>query len=86
MLDCLLNLLLLKIIKKLSEPYKFLKSNSPICFSTYAASSEVALGIIPGSDRLVLSKEDMVNKNKNTPTMGIAIVTFSAKYLQLKKT
>lgn len=55
----------------------------PICFSTYAASSEDALGMIPGSERLVRSKEDIVNKNNNAPMIGIAIVTFSAKYLQL---
>lgn len=58
--------------------------NLPICFSTYAASSDVALGMIPGSVKLVLNKEDIVNKNKNPPIIGIAIVTFSAKYLQLE--
>lgn len=40
--------------------------------------------MIPGSDRLVRNKEDIVNINNKPPMIGIAIVTFSAKYLQLK--
>lgn len=44
----------------------------------------MALGIIPGSERLVRNNEDIVNKNSRPPIMGIAIVTFSAKYEQLK--
>lgn len=44
----------------------------------------MALGIIPGSVRLVLNREDMVNTNRHIPIIGMAIVTFSAKYLQLK--
>lgn len=59
---------------------EFLISVIPICFSTYAASSVVARGIIPGSDKLVLKREDIVNINNNPPIIGIAIVTFSAKY------
>lgn len=44
----------------------------------------VALGIIPGSVKLVLNNEAIVNKNNSPPIIGIAIVTFSARYLQLK--
>lgn len=40
--------------------------------------------MIPGSERLVLNKEDMVNMNNKPPIIGIATVTFSAKYLQLQ--
>lgn len=44
----------------------------------------VARGIIPGSDRLVLNSEEIVKTNKSAPIIGIAMVTFSARYLQLK--
>lgn len=40
--------------------------------------------MIPGSERLVLKSDDIVNINNKAPMIGIAIVTFSAKYLQLK--
>lgn len=40
--------------------------------------------MIPGSVRLVLNKDAIVNKNNIPPIIGMAIVTFSARYLQLK--
>lgn len=56
----------------------------PICCSTYAASSCVALGIIPGSVREVRSKVHMVNRNNTPPIIGINTETFLAKYGQLE--
>lgn len=41
--------------------------------------------MIPGSVKLVLNRDAIVNKNNITPIMGMAIVTFSARYLQLKQ-
>lgn len=57
----------------------------PICFSIYAASSGVALGITPGSLKLVRNKADITNINNKAPITGIAGVTCSAKYGQLEK-
>ena len=57
--------------------------SSPICFSVYAASSGVALGITPGSLKLVLNKADITNKNSNPPITGMAGVIRTAKYGQL---
>ena len=50
-----------------------------------AASSGVALGITPGSLKLVLSRVDMTNMNKRAATIGIAQDKFVAKYGQLKQ-
>lgn len=50
----------------------------------YAASSAVALGIIPGSVKLVLNNEPITKRN-NTPDMiGITGVTRRLRYGQLK--
>ena len=56
----------------------------PICFSISAASSGEALGMTPGSLKLVLNKVAMTKINKAPPTTGIAGVTWTAKYGQLK--
>ena len=58
--------------------------NLPICFSISAASSGEALGMTPGSLKLVLNNVDMTNINKSPPTTGMAGVTCTAKYGQLK--
>lgn len=50
-----------------------------------AASSGVALGMTPGSLKLVLNRVDMTNMNSAPPTAGIAGVTLTAKYGQLKR-
>lgn len=56
------------------------------CFSIKAASSSVALGIIPGSVKLVLNNELMTKRN-NTPDMiGITGVTRWLRYGQLEMT
>lgn len=55
----------------------------PICFSVYAASSGVALGMTPGSLKLVLSNADMTNINSNPPITGMAGVIRTARYGQL---
>ena len=47
----------------------------PICFSISAASSGEALGMTPGSLKLVLNKVAMTKINKAPPTTGIAGVT-----------
>lgn len=59
--------------------------NLPICFSRSAASSFVALGIIPGSVQLVCSKNDITNKNRSIPATGIAGLKCTAKYGQLQQ-
>lgn len=51
----------------------------------YAASSGVALGITPGSLKLVRNKADITNINNKAPITGIAGVTCSARYGQLEK-
>lgn len=56
----------------------------PICFSMYAASSGVALGITPGSLKLVRRREDMTKMNNRPPITGIAGVNLTAKNGQLK--
>lgn len=61
------------------------KINQPICFSIYAASSGVALGITPGSLKLVLNNVDITNRNIRAPTTGIAGVMRAAKNGQLKR-
>ena len=50
----------------------------------YAASSGVALGITPGSLKLVLSNVDITKRNIIAPTTGIAGVMRVAKNGQLK--
>lgn len=44
-----------------------------------AASSGEALGMTPGSLKLVLNSVDMTNINKAIPNAGIAGVTFFAR-------
>jgi len=56
-----------------------IKANSPMLLSMSAASSVVALGITPGSLKLVLSSADRTNTNKRPPTTGTAGVMFVAK-------
>lgn len=46
----------------------------PICFSMSAASSGVALGKMPGSVKLVLSREVTTNKERTPPITGIKTV------------
>lgn len=50
----------------------------------YAASSGVALGIIPGSVNDVLNKADIVKKNKIPPITGIKGDIRVVKYGQLQ--
>lgn len=45
---------------------------SPICFSMSAASSALALGMTPGSLKLVLNSADITKRNKTAATAGIA--------------
>lgn len=56
----------------------------PICFSIYEASSEVALGIIPGSVNDVLNNADIVKKNNMPPITGISGDILIVKYGQLE--
>ena len=56
----------------------------PICFSMSAASSGVALGMTPGSEKLVRNRVAMTKANRNAPTTGIAGVICTAKNGQLK--
>ena len=58
----------------------------PICFSMSAASSGVARGMTPGSEKLVRNKVAMTKANRNAPTTGIAGVICTAKNGQLKAT
>ena len=60
------------------------KKYKPICFSVSAASSWVALGIIPGSLKLVRNKVDMTNKNKTAATAGMAGLISCVRYWQLQ--
>lgn len=57
--------------------------HSPICFSTSAASSAVALGRMPGSVKLVLSREKTTNTNSNPPITGMNTVRCSTRNGQL---
>lgn len=45
------------------------------CFSIKAASSKVALGMMPGSVKLVLNKEPITKQNKTPDMIGITGVT-----------
>lgn len=56
----------------------------PICRSMSAASSGVARGITPGSLKLVRNNVAITNINSAPPTAGMAGVTCSARYGQLK--
>lgn len=51
----------------------------------YAASSGVALGITPGSLKLVLNSVDITNINNKPPITGIAGVMLLAKKGQLEE-
>lgn len=55
----------------------------PICVSMTAASSEVALGMIPGSLKLVLNKAPRTKRNVKAPTTGIQGDSSLAKNGQL---
>lgn len=57
--------------------------HSPICFSTSAASSAVALGRMPGSVKLVLSREKTTNTNSKEPITGMNTVRCSTRKGQL---
>jgi hypothetical protein len=63
-----------------------MKYTLPICLSISAASCGVARGIIPGSDQLVRIKEAMTKTNRSPPITGIAGVSLTAKYGQLRIT
>jgi alanine-alpha-ketoisovalerate/valine-pyruvate aminotransferase len=56
-----------------------------ICFSMKAASSGVARGITPGSEKLVRNNEDNTNTKSKPLTIGIAILTSLVKKGQLGK-
>lgn len=58
---------------------------SPICFSRAAASQTVARGRIPGSVKLVCSRQLMTKKNRMAAMMGMARVSWRAKKGQLEK-
>ena len=51
----------------------------------YAASSGEALGITPGSEKLVLNKVERTNINNSPPTTGMTGLTSRAKKGQLQK-
>lgn len=55
----------------------------PICFSMSAASSGVALGKIPGSVKLVLSREMITNTKSTPPITGMKTVRCSTRNGQL---
>lgn len=59
--------------------------NKPICLSTRAASSCVALGMTPGSEKLVLNNALIVNINNSPLTTGITGLTRTARKGQLKQ-
>lgn len=50
-----------------------------ICFSMSAASSGVALGRIPGSVKLVLSKDRITNTQRTPPITGMETVRCSTR-------
>ncbi|MGH0192414.1 UNVERIFIED_CONTAM: hypothetical protein FKN15_012183 [Acipenser sinensis] len=56
-----------------------------MCFSTSAASSGVALGSIPGSLKLVCSKEITTKKKRTAPITGMVLVKCSTRNGQLRK-
>lgn len=56
---------------------------SPICFSMSAASSGVALGKIPGSVKLVLSREMITKINSTAPITGMKMVRCCTRNGQL---
>lgn len=60
-----------QIINK-DDNFNKIKEYKPICFSVSAASSWVALGMIPGSLKLVRKSVDITNKNKTAATAGMA--------------
>lgn len=60
-------------------------SSLPIHFSKSAASLAVALGKIPGSLKLVCSKELMTKKNRMPAMIGMAKVRLRARKGQLKR-
>lgn len=55
----------------------------PICFSMSAASSGVALGKIPGSVKLVLSREMITKTNSTAPITGMKMVRCCTRNGQL---
>lgn len=58
---------------------------SPICFSRAAASQTVARGRIPGSVKLVCSRQLMTKKKRIAAMMGMARVSWRAKKGQLER-
>lgn len=63
--------------------YAFPSFASPICFSMSAASSGVALGRMPGSVKLVLSREMTTNTKSTAPITGMKTVRCSTRNGQL---
>lgn len=61
------------------------RSSSPIRFSRSAASLGVALGRIPGSLKLVWSRQLMTKKKRTAAMMGMARVRWLARKGQLRK-
>ena len=59
--------------------------NKPICLSMSLASSTVARGITPGSEKLVLSRVNKTNRKRRAATAGRAGLTFTARYGALKE-
>lgn len=57
---------------------------SPICFSRAAASQTVARGRIPGSVKLVCSRQLMTKKKRMAAMMGMARVSWRARKGQLE--
>lgn len=58
---------------------------SPICFSSAAASQTVARGRIPGSVKLVCSRQLMTKKKRMAAMMGMARVRWRARKGQLER-
>lgn len=58
---------------------------SPICFSRAAASQTVARGRIPGSVKLVCSRQLMTKKKRMAAMMGMARVSWRARKGQLER-
>lgn len=58
---------------------------SPICFSRAAASHTVARGRIPGSVKLVCSRQLMTKKKRMAAMMGMARVSWRARKGQLER-
>lgn len=70
---------------ELGDPAAAGAGASPICFSRAAASQTVARGRIPGSVKLVCSRQLMTKKNRMAAMMGIARVSWRARKGQLEK-